>query len=99
MRLTVDFHKDFVQMPLPIGIGSQLLNAFLSDLSGEHQTESVPPIPNNFMAHIDPTFMQQVFGCAKRELEPDIEHYRETDDFGTGFEISKWTVFGHSQTL
>jgi hypothetical protein len=51
------------------------------------------------MAHIDPTFMQQVFDIAKREWEPDIEHYRETDDFGTGFEISKWTVFGHSQTL
>jgi hypothetical protein len=99
VRLTVDFHKDLVQMPLQFGVSLQLLNAFLSYLGGEHWTKSVSPIPNSFMTDINAAFMKQVFDIAKREWKPDIEHYRKADDFGTGFEISKWAVFDHRQTL
>ena len=50
--LTIDLHKNLIQMPLPLGIGTQVLGAFLSDIGGEEGTESIPPIPYRLMADI-----------------------------------------------
>ncbi|MEX3010489.1 hypothetical protein [Hoeflea sp. TYP-13] len=51
------------------------------------------------MTNFDAALMQQVLYIVKREWKPHIEHYRKADDLVTGFEVSKWTRFGHNQTL
>jgi hypothetical protein len=61
VRLSVDLHENFVQVPLPIRMGALLLNAFSADLGGEQRAEPIPPKPNCLVTDIDPTFVQQVF--------------------------------------
>jgi hypothetical protein len=99
VRLAINSYEDFVQMPSPIGVGSKLLNTFLSDLGSEQRTKSVPPIPNRFMADIDPALMQQVLDIAKREWKSDVKHHRQADDLRGCFEIAKWARLDHNQTL
>ncbi len=45
------------------------------------------------------TDMQQIFHVAQRQREPDIEHHRQANDFGTGFEVAKWIRFCHPTRL
>ncbi len=51
------------------------------------------------MAYIDPTLVQQVFDITKRKRKPDVQHHRQADDLGTGFEVFERGRFDHSQTL
>ncbi len=51
------------------------------------------------MADVDASLVQQVFDIPQRKWKPDVQHYRKTDDLGTGFEILERGRFVHSQTL
>ncbi len=51
------------------------------------------------MAHFDAAFVQHILHIPERKREPDIQHHRQADDVGAGFEILKWVTFYHSQTL
>ena len=54
----------------------------ISNLMSEHWAEAVPPISNRFVADVDAALVQQVFGIAKGEGEPDIHHHGQADDLG-----------------
>ena len=51
------------------------------------------------MAHSDASLVQQVFDIPKLERKSDIEHHRQTDDLGTGFEVFEGGRSGHGQKL
>lgn len=51
------------------------------------------------MTNIDATLLLQVFDIPKRQWEPDIEHHRQANNLGAGFEILKWRAFGHPHKL
>jgi len=93
VHLTVGSYEGFIQMPLPIGVGSQLLGAFLSDLGNERPTNSITPNPVSFMAHLNPTFMQHIFHIPKRKWKPARHHYLKTSNLRRCFEIAKRTGF------
>jgi hypothetical protein len=80
--LLVEFHVNLVQVPPPLGTGTQILDAVLTDFNGKYRAKSVPPKPDGFVAHVDATFVQDTFYVSKRERKPDAEHHRQTDDFG-----------------
>lgn len=40
VRPTVDLHENFVQVPLPIGMGALQLDTFSADLRGEQRTDT-----------------------------------------------------------
>jgi hypothetical protein len=43
VRLVVDPYENLVQVPLPIGIGAEILDAIPADLRSKQRAESVPP--------------------------------------------------------
>ncbi|WP_328823205.1 hypothetical protein [Sulfitobacter sediminilitoris] len=51
------------------------------------------------MADVDPAFVQQIFDVPKRKRKTNIQHYRQADDLGAGFEVFERGWLGHSQTL
>ena len=65
----------------------------------KHRPESMPPKPHRFVAYVDATLVQHVLHIAKRQREPDVEHYRKANDFGAGLEIAKGAAFCHPTTL
>lgn len=56
-RLAVYLHKHLIQMPLPIGVRTQILDAITPDLSCEHWAKSIPPETYRFMTHVDAPLM------------------------------------------
>lgn len=95
----VDFHKNLVRMPLPIGISVHPTYPALADFGREHRAKSVPPKPDSFVANVDAPFVQQIFHIAKLKRDPDIHHHRQMDDLGGCFEMAKWVWFSHAPTL
>jgi hypothetical protein len=65
------------------------------DLGGKHRAEPVPPVPHGLVADLDASLVQQVFEVAQRQREPDVEHYRQTDDLGAGLEIPEEGTSDH----
>ena len=68
----------------------------LLDLACELRTETMPPVPNRFIAHIDTAFMQKVFYISQWEWEPHIQHNCKLDNLRAGFEIAERYWFVHS---
>ncbi len=97
--LTIHLHENLVRVPLPFGVCSQLLSTLSSDLSSKHRAKPVPPISDSFVPHVDASLVQQVTDIPKRERETDVQHYRKTDDIGTGFEVFERGRSGHGQKL
>jgi hypothetical protein len=58
-ELAINLHKDLVQMPAPLRIGSHLHDPPLSDLGGEYRPKPVPPKPDGLVADIDPALGQR----------------------------------------
>lgn len=81
---SIDSHKHLIQVPLLIGIISELLGTPFADFGSEYRTKSVPPEPNRFMTHIDAALVQQVRYIAKLEWKPDVYHHCRADDLKTG---------------
>jgi hypothetical protein len=95
VSFSVNPHEHLVQVPLPVGINSKLLDSPFTDLCREYRTKSVPPEADRFITDIDTAFMEQVFGISKRKWKSDIHHHRQADDFCAGLEIAKWTAICH----
>ena len=51
------------------------------------------------MVDLDAALMKQVFGIPQQERKPNIQHDRQADDLGIGFELFESGTLGHSQTL
>ena len=66
-----------------------VLNAPFSDLRCKHRAEPVPPKTHRLVADIDTALEQQVFDLTERQRIADIQHHRETDNFGRAVEISE----------
>jgi len=60
------------------------------------ESQTMPSVPNGFIANIHATLMKQVFYISKREWKSHIQHYRKLDYFRAGFEIAKGYRIGHS---
>lgn len=54
---------------------------------------------DSFVADLDATLVQQILDIAQRQREADVEHHRQTDDLGAGFDIAEGAAFCHSGTL
>jgi hypothetical protein len=50
------------------------------EFSSEHRPKLVPRLAYGFVAHLDLTFVQEVFNIAQRQRQPDIEPQRKTND-------------------
>lgn len=87
MPLAIHLHENFVYAPLPFAVCSQLLNTRSSNFSSKHWAKPVPPIPDSFVADIDPAFVKQVFDIPQRKWKPNVQHHCKTNDLGTGFEV------------
>ena len=77
----VDFYKRLVHMPAPLRIAAQMGDTPLSDLRGEHRSETVPPEPDRLMADFDPALGQQILDVAKRQRVSHVQHHDQ--GFGT----------------
>ncbi len=65
LSLAIHLHENLIHLPLPFGEYAQLLNTLTSDLSSKHRAKPIPPIPDSFVAHVDPAFVQQIFDIPK----------------------------------
>ena len=69
MRISVNFsidpHEHLIQVPLPVGIILDLVDAPFTDLSSKYWTRAIPPEADRFVADIYTALMQQVFNISK----------------------------------
>ena len=64
-ELSVDLHKNLIQMPAPLRIAAHMRDASLADLDGEHWAKPVPPEPDGLMADVDPALGHQILDVAQ----------------------------------
>lgn len=57
VRLAIDLHENFVDVPPPAA-GLHTLDAAFPDLGGKLRTKAMPPISNCLVADIDTSFVQ-----------------------------------------
>ena len=89
VRLAIDLHEDFVQMPAPLRNSPQAFYQSPSDLRSKHGSEAVPPEPHSLVADINPAFEEQVLDLPQREGIADVEHHREADYLRRAVEIAE----------
>ena len=87
VRLTVDLHENFVQVPLPVRICTHPIDPISANFRGEHRTKRVPPEPNRFVADVDAALVEQILDIAERQWKPDIHHHRKANDLGADCEV------------
>ena len=51
------------------------------------------------MAYIDSVLVQKVFDFPERERKPNVEHHRQADDLGAGFEVFERVALFHPKRL
>ena len=88
VRLPIDPHEHFVQVPAPVRVRMKM-NPTLPDLRCKQRTEPVPPEPYRLVADVDATFGQQILDLSQRQGKPDIHHHRKPDDRGRTVEIAE----------
>jgi len=69
-------------MPLPLCPGAQPVGTPLSDLSGEHWTEPLPPEPYRLVAQIDAPFVEKILQFMTRQRKSNVHHLCKADDLG-----------------
>jgi len=97
VRLPIDPHEHFIQMPSPLRMTSMLLNTPLPDLCGEHWTKPVPPVPYRLVADIDTPLKQEIFDLPQRQRIANVHHHGKADNLGRSLEITEW--ISHRRTL
>jgi len=71
-----------IQVPTPLGNGSQSLLPAPPDFRREHRSEPIPPKPHGLVANVDTTLIKQVLDLPQRQGKADIHHHRQTDYLG-----------------
>ena len=94
MSFPINFHKNFIKVPLPVA-RLHTPGPALIDLACELRAKPVPPVPDRFIAHINTAFMQEVFYISQRKWKPHVQHNGKLDDLGAGFEIAEGYWIGH----
>ncbi len=89
---SIDFHKDFIQVPLPVRV---VPCPILTDFSRELWPKTFNPKPNCFVTDIDATFMQDVFHLTKTQWITYVIHHCQSDDFRWSLEIFKGRTCCH----
>ena len=93
-ELAVDLHERLIQMPPPLRIAAHVRHPLLSDLSGKHRAELVPPKPNRLMADVDPALGQEILDVAQRQRVLHVHQHRQTDYLGRAVEIAERVAHG-----
>ena len=70
----------------PSAAGAHTFNVAFPNLKGKHWTEPEPPKSDRFMADVDAPLMEKIFHVPQGKRLPDIQHHRQADSFGAGFE-------------
>ena len=96
MSFTIYLHKDFVQVPFPVGMAPCPLP---TNFFGKLATKSAHPKPDCFVANINSAFMQYIFNLAKTQRKTHLIHDRQADDLGAGFEIFEDVGLSHPTKL
>ena len=99
MCLTIDLHENLVQMPFPARVRPRLLHPFSANFSGEHWAETVPPMPNRFVADIHTALVQQVLDIPQRKRKSNIEYKRQANDLGAAMKLLERIAFCHPLRL
>ena len=86
VRLAVDLHENFVQVPLPIGIGAEIPDAVPADLGREDRAKPIPPKSHRLVADVFPTLVKKILHIPERKREPDVQHHRQADDLRLSLE-------------
>jgi hypothetical protein len=71
--LPTDLHENLVQVP--VRRLSHSSRPALADLVREMSTEPIYPMPNRFVADIEPSLVEEVFHIAQRKRKSDIHHH------------------------
>jgi len=98
VRLAVNLHEHFIQVPLPIGVCAGAGYVFCGFLQ-QKSAQIGPPESNRFMADVDAALVQQVLNIPERKREPDIHHDRRAMNFRAAVEILERAAFCHGETL
>lgn len=82
MKLAVDPHIGFVQVPFPMSASPHPAYPLAANVGRKHQTKTAPPEPHRLVADIHPALNQKIFHVPQRERIPHVERYYHTDDLG-----------------
>jgi hypothetical protein len=93
MCLAIDFHENFVQIPVRL-VHSE---APLADPRCENRSKLIQPEPNRLMTNFDPGLMQNLFEIAKRKRKTNLHHHRKTDDLRAGSEVVERVASCHAR--
>lgn len=99
VRLSVDPHEYFVEMPSPLPSGAHPLDASAPHLGGKQRAEAAPPEPYRLVADVDAPLVEKVFDIAQRQRRPVVQHHRRADDLGRRFEVTEGRAFHHGRTI
>lgn len=94
VSLPTDFHKDLVQVPLPLRTLSHGFRTAPSDLVRKVSAKMIDLMPHRCMADVDPALVEKVFDIAQRQRKSNIHHHRKLDDFWRVFKVAE-RVLGH----
>ena len=96
MCSAVDLQVNLVQVSLPVAMSSHRLDTLATDPGGENRAELVPPVPHLLVADLDAPFVQQILNIPQRQREANVEHHRQADNLGTGFEVPERGGLDHT---
>jgi hypothetical protein len=65
------------------------LDALFPDLSRNHRTEPVPPVPNRLAADIDAALEQEILDLSQRKWKSDVHRHREADHLARAVETAE----------
>lgn len=99
MPLAIDFHEEFVQLPLTLVAIPHRLHPPAPDLGAKHPAKSDRSYPIKLVTNLDPTLIQKVLEDSKRQREPDAVNHRQADGLGAGLEVPERGTFGHAVKL
>ena len=93
VELTVDLHKNLIDMPAPAAEVSSP-HPPRADIASEQWTKAVPPKPYRLMAGVDAALMQQILHIPQSQGVTHVHHHREADHLRRRIEIAKRIGFG-----
>src|SRR5258708_28997985 len=97
MGFSIDFEKDFIQMPFVTAA-----RATTAQLVGVRLPKFEAPLPNRFIGDDDPTLGKKLFNITKTEREAEIQPDGVANDFrrkAKAFVVDSYSVCFHEAIL